>query len=520
MDDHRTIKRFLIGCVSLLLAIVPIVAQGQNVLGQVIQLPKTKGTIYQLLGLVTDQSGYLFIYDSKIIDNEQDVSLKGGHYTIREAIYEITGNKQLAIRTLDNHLLLYLPDTPPAPISTTVPADSESVYFSIEGTLLDHDTKEPIAFGSVGVTQAAIGTITNQNGEFKLRLPDSLKVSEVQFSHIGYQPLEVDCQQLMGKHNQLTLEPKMISIQEVIIRRVNPRRLLEEMLEAQKRNYSQHPVYLTTFYREGIERNKKGFVSLTEAIFKVYKTPYNKFNSSADQVKRLQMRRIFNEQERDTMITKMKSGINACLQLDLIKQLPDFLVLDTDPLYQYAHTDITVIDNRTANVISFEQRPGLDLPLYQGEIYIDNENNALLRVNFEVNPKYIAKAAGMFVEKKSKSLRIIPQKVSYTISYKSWDGVYYINHIRGDLYFKIKKRRQLFNTNMLHTWFEMVTCKIDTVGVNRFTHSETQPTRTVFSDTHFTYDESFWGNFNVILPEEKLNEAISKITSKIEETKE
>jgi len=65
----------------------------------------------------------------------------------------------------------------------------------------------------------------------------------------------------------------------------------------------------------------------------------------------------------------------------------------------------------------------------------------------------------------------------------------YINHIRGDLHFKIKKRRQLFNTNILHTWFEMVTCKIDTANVNRFSRIESLPTRTVFSDTHFNYDE-------------------------------
>lgn len=520
MDDLRALRQLLIGCLSLLLAILPIAAQSQQVLGQVIQLPKTKASVYQLLALVTEQSGYLFIYDSNIIDNEQTISLKGGNYTIREAIDQITGNKQLAIRTLDNHILLYLPDSGVAPAFPPAPADSSLLFITLEGTLRDSDTQEPIAFGSVGVAQAGIGTVTNLNGEFKLRLPDSLQVSEIQFSHIGYQPLQVECQRLRGKHNLLTLEPKMISLQEVIIRRMNPKRLLEEMLDAQRRNYSQRPVYLTTFYREGIERNKKDFVSLTEAVFKIYKTPYTHFNAVADQVKLLQMRRILNEQERDTMITKMKSGINACLRLDLIKQLPDFLTIDPESPYQYVHTDITVIDNRMANVISFEQRPEIKSPLYQGEIYIDSENNALLRIDFEVNTKYIDKAADMFVEKKSKHLRIIPQKVAYTISYKPWNGVYYINHIRGDLYFKIKKRRQLFNTKILHTWFEMVTCKTDTSAVNRFSHNETQPTRTVFSDTHFTYDEGFWGNFNVILPEENLNEAITKITSKIEETKQ
>lgn len=60
-------------------------------------------------------------------------------------------------------------------------------------------------------------------------------------------------------------------------------------------------------------------------------------------------------------------------------------------------------------------------------------------MDFEVNPQYIEQAAGMFVERKSRNLRITPQKVAYTVSYKQWNGTYYINHIRGDLHFKIKK---------------------------------------------------------------------------------
>lgn len=519
MADLRTIKRLIVGCLSLFLALIPIYAQNENVLGQVIQLPKSKGSIYQLLGLVTERSGYLFIYDSKILDNEQIVSIKKGNYTVQEAIYAITGNKNLAIRAIENHLLLYLPETSPTPKSPSVAADSTQAHLTIEGSLLDRYTKEPIAFASVGISEAAIGTITNKNGEFRLRLPDSLSLSKVRVSHIGYLPLEMDCRDLIDKHTALSLEPKIISIQEVIIRMTNPKRLLQEMQDEKKKNYSQRPTYLTTFYREGIER-KKGLVSLTEAVFKIYKAPYyiRNANTPADQVKLLKMRRISNEQEKDTIITKMKSGIYSCLILDLMKQLPEFLDPGTETPYTYAHTDIAVVDDRLANVISFVQRKSIDEPLYRGDIYIDTQNSALLRVDFEVHPDHIEQAAGMFVERKSRNLHITPQKVTYTVSYKLWNGTYYINHIRGDLHFKIKKRRQLFNTQILHTWFEMVTCKVDTVDVNRFTRIETLPTRTIFSDTHFTYDESFWGDFNVIIPEEKLNEAISKITSKIEET--
>ena len=62
--------------------------------------------------------------------------------------------------------------------------------------------------------------------------------------------------------------------------------------------------------------------------------------------------------------------------------------------------------------------------------------------------------------------------------------------------------------------------RIYTKSISRFARSEALPTRTIFAETRFTYDEKFWGNFNMIPPEEKLNDAIGKISSKIEETKE
>ena len=77
MDDFRTLRQLIVGWLLLLVALIPMNAQNGNVLGQVIRLPKSKGNIYQLLGLVTERSGYLFIYDSKIIDNEQTTSIKG-----------------------------------------------------------------------------------------------------------------------------------------------------------------------------------------------------------------------------------------------------------------------------------------------------------------------------------------------------------------------------------------------------------------------------------------------------------
>lgn len=123
----------------------------------------------------------------------------------------------------------------------------------------------------------------------------------------------------------------------------------------------------------------------------------------------------------------------------------------------------------------------------------------------------------MFVERSMRYIRIIPQKVVYTISYKPWQGTYYIHHIRGDLHFKVKRRRMLFSSQDLHIWFEMITCKVDTEQVTAFPRTGRLSTRTIFSDTNFKYDENFWKEFNVIPLEAEINKLIEKVSLKIEE---
>ncbi len=496
---------------------LPLKADGDEVLNRTIILPKSKGSVYKLLGQVSDRSGFLFIYDSNVIDNDRETRIKAGTYTLRQAITEITANPILQLRVIGNHILI----TPPEKIETqaevaiSIPQKMENEYLTVEGIILDRYNDEPIPYATIGIPEAAIGTITNQNGEFRFRFPDSLRHANISFNHLGYNPYEIEASLLAGQHHRLSLEPKVISLQEVVVRLINPEKLLDEMLEMRQVNNAHQPVLHTTFYREGVE-HKKGLVNLTEAIFNIYKTPYDQPVTS-DQVKLLKMRRIVSKTERDTVVTKFKSGIHTSLLLDLVKNLPDFLTPEDRHLYEYAHADIIVIDNRLANVITFQQRPEEKFPLFKGELYIDSENSALLGASFEINPKFVEKSGSMFVERKSRHLNITPQNIRYTVSYKSSNGIYYINHIRGDLYFRIKKKRHLFSTTV-HTWFEMVTCKTETDDVKRFTRSETIPTRSVFADTNYAYDNDFWENFNIILPEESLSEAVNKISSMIEET--
>ena len=480
----RMVYRYMV--ILCLFFIVPdtLRADGEDVLERMISLPKMKGTVYSLLGNISQQSGYLFIYDSKVVDNDVTVKIRKGERTIRQAIYEITGDTSLEFKVIGTHILIT--SSSPTKQQQAKPSSVHPVNLMLTGTLLDKETGMPVASASVGV-----------------------------FSHIGYVSQTLEVSVLAGRHHILSLEPKVVPLQEVVVQWVDPYKLLKEMGRQREQNYSHSPAYLTTFYREGVLLKNK-VQNLTEAVFKVYKIASH--SPVSDQAKLLKMSRLSNVEAKDSLLVKVKSGIQACFQMDIMKDMPSFLIPDAgDNGYLYTSQGVTFIDDRCVNVIHFAQKKEIIEPLYCGDLYIDAETNALLQARFEVDPQRVKKASEMFVERRTHGIQIIPQKVVYTISYKPWQGIYYIHHIRGDLSFKVKRRRLLSASPQMQIWFEMITCKVDTEQVTAFPRAERLPTRTIFSDLNFKYDEDFWRDFNVIPLEEELGKLIERISLKIEE---
>jgi len=491
-------------------------ARAEDVLDREIQLPKVKETTYALLNRITDQTGYFFIYDSEFINSEKKVKFPGGTHTLRQSIYLITQDKNIQIKVISQHILLYKKEIPPPIDLKSPPVKNDSLNFiAAKAVVRDAQTKEPIPYVSVSIGETGAGTVTNQSGEFMFKLPLSDSIQNIHISHIGYNQQNIPVELFLNHTVDIYMQTKIVPLQDVIVGIVNPQKIVREMLNSRTVNYSNEPVYFTNFYREGIEK-KNTIVSLTEAVLRIYKTGFE--SSADDQVKLLKMRKISNADEKDSIVLKMRAIIDASLRLDIIKYLPDFLELNDDNPFNYTKIDMTVTDSSLAHVIAFEQRPGITEPLYKGELYINANNSALLATHFEVNPQFVDKATDLFVIKKPKGVDIQPENVGYNVYYKYWNGKYYLNHIRGDLTFKIKKKNVFFQSSKsIHTFFEMVVCKIDTTDVKKFSGKESIPTRNVFSETKFQYDDRFWGDFNVILPEKELNEAISRISSKIEE---
>ncbi|MDR1524502.1 MAG: carboxypeptidase-like regulatory domain-containing protein [Tannerella sp.] len=505
MDQTGNISlRRLIACMFICFTATGMQADDGDAFDQTVHIAVNKGTVFELLKDISEQSGYLFVYDSQVINNDKRITVPKGDYSLRNAIYLITGNNRLKLDIQGAYLLLRLPDEP-----ARVPRAEEPVqdsHFTVRGTLSDDETGSPLSFVSVGVLNTTTGTVSNQDGAFQLTLPDSLRRYKMRFSHIGYESIDMEAELLDGKNVELAMKPQFVPLQEIVVRYANPAQILDEMIRCRPVNYSADPVYLTSFYREGIDHRRKN-IDLTESILRIYKTGYDR-PAADDQVKLIKKRRFVDRQRSDTIFPKMRSGVNSCLILDIMKELPDFINPGSEPLYLYAHKGLDVIDGRMVNVILFRQKEYIREPLYTGELFIERDSKALVEIRFKVNPVMISKATNMFVDRKAAGLKIDLQHAGYIVSYKpAENGIYHISHIRGDIEFKVRRKKRLFGSP-LKFWFEMVTCKVDTEDVKPFQKNERlSPTR-IFAETKHGYDRDFWENFNIILPEEHLTEAL------------
>lgn len=470
-----------------------------NPSGKTFNIPESRGSAYDLLNKISTQTGSLFIYDSKVVDNKKRGRISRGEYSIEKAVRTITGDNELIIRQEGEYILIYKPK-PKIPERVY----SGEKYVRMEGVVKDRHSGEPVVSATVSPEGASYGTITNQEGRFRLTLPDSLANRNITFSSMGYEQRKVSGGLLTENNVLIEMIQSVIPLQEVIVRVVDPRSILQDAIRKRELNYHPKPLNITAFYREGIEY--KSNLSLSEAVLKLYKSGLSPTFTS-DQAKLLKMRKLSTIGGQDTLIAKLRSTINAIILLDIMKYPTDFLQYSGMNMYNYTHTDITEIDGRRVYVFSFVQKEEITEALFTGELYIDAVNHALVKAIFEVNPNRIRKFADNLIVRKSKAHEVTPVKVKYEVSYKSYNGFYLVSHIRGDLSFKVRKKGRLLTTP-LNLWFEMANCKSETEDVEKFLSDERLSTRDIFSDVQYTYDPEFWEHFNIIMQEEKIEEII------------
>ncbi len=519
---HSSIWKFLIKacicCAGFFLFAINIAYGQESLLDKTISIPKQNTTLYKALNAISLKADVLFIYDSQVVESDKHVKLSAENQSLRQVLDNILANPELGYKVIGQHILIYRLNKEETQVITKpqsrVQEGDTIINIIIRGYVFDKENNTALPFATIGIAEQNIGTITNADGYFKIKMPASFSGTSLVVSHMGFMSQRIPVQLINEQQVDIFLERRTISIQEVIIRYIDPNLLIQKAMEQRKVNNNIEPAYITSFYREGVQKNNR-YISYSEAVFKVYKSSYA-HNENSDQVKLLKSRKIQNTNPRDTVFVKLKAGVLSALQLDIVKCVPGFLDLSPPLEYTYTYSDLVSYNSKDAYAITFEQNKDLKRALFKGTLFIDKENYAILGADFEVNPAYIDLAAEDLVLKKSRKLIVKFEKINYTISYTPFNGIYYMNHARCDIQLKTRLRNR-FSSDNFNTFLELASCNIDTANVVKFARQEVLKPNALFSDAPYHGDDSFWGDYNSIAPEARLSEALSKIIGKIEE---
>lgn len=204
----RTITKFLrmkssliVSCMFLFTILTqPVVAQQSGISIHMVDV-----TLEAVLNEIEAKSNYYFLYNQKLIDTDQKVSIHMENASVDEGLKDVFQDLNIRYLVYGQQIILL----PKEIDDEIVIADQRRVT----GTILDAMTGEPLAGVNIRIAGTNIGAIADREGRYNLTVPGS-NVSLV-FSYIGYRTEAAS----VGERYVINIEllPAVETIEEIIV---------------------------------------------------------------------------------------------------------------------------------------------------------------------------------------------------------------------------------------------------------------------------------------------------------------
>ena len=392
--------------------------------------------------------------------------------------------------------------------------DSTINYDEYKGYVLDLETNKPLVSVTISVQGTNISTITNDEGEFLLKVPKDMGDSKIIISHLGYKDKTIALSEFKGEVLKIRLKVSITELSEVTIGSKDPDALIKAVMKKKSSNYLNDNTIMTAFYRETIKK-RRTYVSLSEAVVDIYKTPYE--STKTDIIKLFKARKSADYKKLDTLTLKLQGGPSSTLWLDVMKN-PELLFTENmTNNYQFSFDKSTKINDRDIYVLNFKQHSHIKEPLYFGKLYIDSETLAMTKAAFSLNMDNKEEVRKMFVRKKPQNAKVQPTLASYTIDYRQKDGKWHYGYGQIDLTVKINWKKKLFNSiYKLNVEMAITDWKKNPNNETISSKDRLKPSVIISDEASGFSDPKFWGEYNVIEPEKPIESAIKKIQKQLQ----
>jgi phage terminase large subunit GpA-like protein len=110
---------------------------------------------------------------------------------------------------------------------------------------------------------------------------------------------------------------------------------------------------------------------------------------------------------------------------------------------------------------------------------------------------------------------VTPEIATYMVKYREQDGKWYFAYSRAEVKFKVNWKKKLFNTNYT-TMSEMAITDRTDEEVIKFAGKDKLRNSDIFIEEVAAFaDTEFWGDYNVIEPDQSIESAIRRIAKKV-----
>ena len=391
-------------------------------------------------------------------------------------------------------------------------AQQNQDFFTIRGVVKDGASERTLEYANISLKNTNIGTITNTDGYFSLKISNETKNAHIEIAHIGFNSITIPIDKNVQKQLTITLEPTPRVLDQITIKAIDATELVTKAIDLIETNYSQNTQLLSGFYRETI-RKRKTYINVSEAVIDIYKRPYlEDFNR--DRLSIHKGRKLISTKPSDTLMIKFLGGPNLALYLDIVKS-PD-LMFSSNNLFKYKFSidQIVMIEGRPHFVVNFTPQVVMPYALHYGKLFIDRTSLAVSRAEIHVDMTNRNKVTQTILRKKPLNMRFRPESISYLITYKQRQGKTYLNYIRNEIQFKCDLRKKLFSTN-----YTIVSETVITGGKSE--NAQKIQNKLIFKDNQSLsdkvadfYDPAYWEHYNIIEPDESLENAVSRLIKK------
>jgi CarboxypepD_reg-like domain len=361
---------------------------------------------------------------------------------------------------------------------------------TISGVIKDKESQLPVESVTISVENSNIGTISNEEGKFRITLPNSN--SKIVLTHIFYNPIVLNPTD-DNQEMELFLEPQTYKLEEVVLNKIPAKTMLAQAVSMSKSKL-QKALLLNTYYREFVSVDNK-FTTFSDGLVDYYVK--RKSGASDLQVKQS---RVFdlkdeNATERQKAILSVNfNNIQEAIEYGYnFKGLNNILKSED---YDFSSETKKLSDGKVIDIVTIEPKQGIEEEMiFQGTVTFDSKTKLILDVDLEFSPEHkkFNQLHNILIAKFK--INDYARKSKYKVDGDKYVLVYYQS--KADVYMKFG--------NKINNSFQS-TCDLTTLnykeGEFKIEKDKKYKSRSLFENGN-KYTEEFWKKYDVILLSDK-----------------